>query len=99
MSTTESEINAVLTFLRSNDINLQILENKIKSLKTKISKEEYNKIIGGCEERSIGTFKYKIININNKIRWCLLSQIEYEHVVKKNKKFNKLYQTLKTVYI
>ena len=100
MSTTyQNEINTVLTFLRSTNCNLATLENRINYLKKNINSEDFYKIINGTEEKTLGDFNYKIVNINNNQNWCLKSQVEYEIFVKKNNRYNPIYQKLKTVNI
>ena len=94
-----NEIINVLTFLRHDNCEISILEKRVDYLKKKINIEDFYKVIKGTDEKQLGSFKYKIININNSQYWCLISQIEYEINVKKNERCKSIYQKLKSVNI
>ena len=100
MTSADQDIINTLTFLRATNFNITTLEKKLILLKKKISSKEFNLVINGSENRTIGYFNYRIIKMNNgDTVWCLKSQIEYEIDVKKNNKLITLYNNLKMVYI
>ena len=77
-------IRSLLTALTVNNIDITYIETTLDTLKKKIERKDYIKIVYG-NKKMFESNKYFVVDLEGvENYWCLKSQLEYQFNVKKS---------------